>query len=432
MSRQRCILYLLVIASSFEAGNAISQEVQFPRSYRDGYGSYGAAPYTGSFSRFGEGYGPYGDSSGISPGGSRLGAPTLEPYSSGAGGAFGGNPFNPAPPVGASNPNFGTPSYGPGYGTPYGGLNGAPSFSAPPPNGAYAGAASSPYGQQGGYLFPNGAFDSSTFGNGPVVNALRVLQQPRFSDTYIYGTNRDTDLSIHDLDFAITGAVPNFLFTNQPLYITPTFIFHLWDGPQFRPADLPSKAYSAFLDAYWQSDTSRPIGAEVGASVGIYSDFQTLNSRSLRVRGEGFGVFRLTPALTAKVGVWYLNRNDLKLLPAGGLVWQPNPQTRFDILFPNPKFSQFLSTFGNADVWWYVAGEYGGGAWTIQRTDGSSDLVDINDYRVKLGLEWVSIRSWRGFAEVGYVFHRDIVYVVDPTDSFRARSTILFGAGLAF
>jgi hypothetical protein len=174
------------------------------------------------------------------------------------------------------------------------------------------------------------------------------------------------------------------------------------------------------------------LGLELGVAVGAFTDFDTFNEDSIRVIGEGFGVVRLTPTLTFKAGVWYLNRNDLKLLPSGGLVWQPNPQTKFDILFPNPKYTQYLTTIGSADVWWYVAGEYGGGAWTIERTDGSSDDVDINDIRLKVGFDWINQRNWRGYFEIGYVFEREVVYVVHPEDSFDARDTFLIGGGFSF
>lgn len=307
---------------------------------------------------------------------------------------------------------------------------GAPAYSAPPaatPYPGYSAPAQSP-----SVLFPNGVYGPGSAVD-PYVEPFRIFQHPRFSDTWLYGGDGDPrDVSTHDLEFAVTGALPNFAATTQPLYITPTFLLHLWDGPSHMSADLPPNAYSAFLDFFWASDPNRWLGAELGVAVGAFTDFDTFNTHSIRVIGEGFGVLRLTPNLTAKLGVWYLNRNDLKLLPAGGLVWQPNPQTKFDILFPNPKYSQYWTTIGTTEVWWYAAGEYGGGAWTIQRDDGTSDRVDLNDIRVKFGVDWINQRNWRGYFEIGYAFNRDVVYVVNPGDSFRAADALLIGAGFSF
>lgn len=359
-------------------------------------------------------------------------------------GAF--TPYNP----GVGTPGLGTPNFSaaplqsapaptwPGGATPFappsGGTpgsvwpnTGTPAYAAPPA--AYPGYS---YPQQTpGVVFPNGIYGPGSTLD-PYVEPFRILQHPRFSDTWLYGGDEPRDLDIHDIEFAITGALPNFMASTQPLYITPTFMLHLWDGPSFMSADLPPNAYSAFVDFFWASDPNRPVGVELGVAVGAFTDFNTFNSHSIRVIGEGFGVIRLTETHTLKLGVWYLNRNDLKLLPAGGLVWQPNPQTRLDILFPNPKYTQYVTTIGTSDVWWYVTGEYGGGAWTIERTDGSSDRVDINDIRVKFGFDWINQRNWRGYVEVGYVFNREVVYVVDPSDSFSPRDTFLLGAGFSF
>lgn len=306
---------------------------------------------------------------------------------------------------------------------------GTPTYTTPPPTTPYPGYTTP---QTPGVLFPNGVYGSGSSID-PYIEPFRIFQHPRFSDTWLYGGSGDPrDVSVHDFEFAVTGALPNFFATTQPLYITPTFMLHLWDGPSHMPADLPANAYSAFVDFFWASDPNRPLGVELGVAVGAFTDFNTFDTHSIRVIGEGFGVVRLTPTLTAKLGVWYLNRNDLKLLPAGGLVWQPNAQTKFDILFPNPKYSQYWTTLGTTELWWYAAGEYGGGAWTIQRTDGTSDRVDLNDIRVKFGVDWINQRSWRGYFEIGYAFNRDVVYVVNPGDSFRAADALLIGAGFSF
>ncbi len=164
----------------------------------------------------------------------------------------------------------------------------------------------------------------------------------------------------------------------------------------------------------------------------MYSEFQTLTSDSLRLQGLGLGTVRLTPTLMAKLGVVYLDRNDIKILPAGGLLWTPTPQVRFDIFFPQPKLAAYLTTLGQFEVWGYVAGEYGGGAWTIERTDGTTDRIDINDVRVSAGIEWTGPRGFTGFIEAGYVFEREVVYVVTPSDSFHPDDSFMLRAGIAF
>ena len=140
--------------------------------------------------------------------------------------------------------------------------------------------------------------------------------------------------------------------------------------------------------------------------------------------------------LALKLGVWYLNRGNIKLLPAGGFVWTPSPFTRFDILFPNPKFTQlFYTTPGGVEWWWYLSGEYGGGVWTIKRREGPDagdiDLVTYDDLRVALGIDFKGLR-WRGFFEAGYAFDRQLIYASLNPNTFNATGTFYLHSGISF
>lgn len=277
------------------------------------------------------------------------------------------------------------------------------------------------------YIFPNGAPPQLD-----VTQSIRFIQDVRLRHTWVGGGDDPNDLGIHDSEVAVTFTVPNFLTTGQPLFISPAFALHLWDGPVLPDADLPPNAYSAYLDFQWASDPALQIGAELGFRVGAYTDFNTMSDESLRIQGLGLGVFKLTPTFTAKVGAMYLDRNKIKILPAGGLLWTPTPHVRFDIFFPQPKLSAYLTTLGQYEVWWYLAGEYGGGAWTIERADGTSDAIDINDIRASAGVEWTGPRGVTGFVEGGFVFKRQVIYVVDPSDSFDPGDTFMVRAGISF
>ena len=136
--------------------------------------------------------------------------------------------------------------------------------------------------------------------------------------------------------------------------------------------------------------------------------------------------------MTLKAGVNYIDRVRFKLLPAGGILWTPNEYTRFDLFFPRPKLAQYLTTVGNSDVWWYLAGEYGGGSWTVERAGGFTDRVDINDIRVMIGFEWNNSSGVTGMFEAGYVFDREIVYVRTPGLSTSLADSFMLRAGLSF
>jgi len=130
----------------------------------------------------------------------------------------------------------------------------------------------------------------------------------------------------------------------------------------------------------------------------------------------------------------YIDRNDIKLLPAGGLVWDPSSIWHCEFIFPRPKIARRFNTMANHNVWGYVSGEYGGGSWTIIRAADYTDSFDYNDIRVMLGMEWIpETESGRmGFVEVGYVFNRELIYVSLNPPSLELDSTFMVRAGVVF
>ena len=359
------------------------------------------------------------------------GATTVNPYT---GGSFSTAPFDPysssgpsahsfwsnTPPSNTTGvfaqpppPTFGAPApivAPPGVGSPYG---------PPPASPYYSGAPQ--------YVFPNGVGQPWDLNQ-----SVRFIQDLRLRHTWVEGDDDPNDLDINDTDMAVTFTWPDFLWGNQPLFISPAFALHLWDGPSGLTADLPPTAYSAYLDFQYATDPALLIGAELGFRVGVYSDFNVLNEDSLRIQGLGLLVAHLTPTVALKGGVMYLDRNRIKLLPAGGILWTPTPQVRFDIFFPQPKLAAYLTTIGRYDVWWYVAAEYGGGSWTIERADGTEDRIDINDIRVSSGLEWTGPRGFTAFFESGYVFEREVLYVFNGADNFNPDDAFMVRAGFSW
>jgi len=259
-----------------------------------------------------------------------------------------------------------------------------------------------------------------------------------------HGTS-PTQLGINDIDFKATFALPMPQLQQQPLLITPGFAWHFWDGPSSNAPgnpDMPARTYDAYLDAAWDPVfVPNSFSAELDASVGIYSDFAQITNQSIRLKGKGLAVIAIPDTnLTMKVGVWYLNRGQYKLLPAGGFVWKPSPVTRFDILFPNPKFTQLLTTTGGGvEWWWYLCGDYGGGVWTVKRSadatkpeDNQVDLVDYDDIRVALGIDFRRPAGVTGFFEGGYAFQRQLVYASGLPGSFNPDGTAYVHAGVSF
>lgn len=288
-------------------------------------------------------------------------------------------------------------------------------------------------------IFPQGFWSGSgEHGDNPV----RFVRGPRIRHGWIAGDDgREMDVNESDISFVVT--YPNFLFSGQPVYLAPSFSLFQWDNPE--PPDfpltavLPSKAYGAYLDTKFETDKNYPVGAEILGRVGIFTDFSTLTSDSLRVIGGGNLLLRLTPTTTIKGGAFYTDRASVKLIPSGGILWEPNDRTKFDIYFPRPKLASYLNTVGTYDVWWYLGGEFGGGSWTVKREIAPifTDRFDYNDIRMLVGLEWGPAEWFRegrrlGFVEAGWVTDREGIYVARPSDSFRLRDSFIVRAGFGY
>jgi len=266
----------------------------------------------------------------------------------------------------------------------------------------------------------------------------RVLERPRFRQTYLHGSNRGAspgnELDINDIEVATTLTIPNFLQSRQPLRISPGFVASFWDGPDTPSTgfDLPNNAFGAYLSADHVTDLSRTSGFETNLTVGVYSDYDNFSSDAIRVQGRLLGWQRLNEYTVGKLGVEYLDRVRVKLLPAVGLFLSPNPDIKFDLYFPRTKLAHRIPNVGNFEMWAYAAGEYGGGSWAIERIDGSDDQVDINDVRATIGVEWIGPRRVTGFFEFGYAFERELVFASDRINNLDLQDTLLIRSGLAF
>lgn len=347
---------------------------------------------------------------------------TFDPYaSSGLSnqpilGGVSGLPQNAAPPPAFNQ--YGAPTYGAnpypgtGYGNPY--PTGAPPYGFSDPN----------WGANWGPTWPN-------------QTPQRFLNNLTLKHTWIEG-DTGNELDINDTELSTTLLFPRVPFSTQPLRVTPGFILHLWAGPsEPTDADLPARAYSGFLGFHFHTSPDRPLQGEIQVRPGVYTDFQTFNIDSFRFPGFGLIKYQLTERLQIKGGIEYYDRLRVQMLPAGGVLWTPNPQTRFDIYFPRPKLAQYVTTVGNQDLWWYVSGEYGGGSWTIQRDSGFGDRIDYNDIRVALGIEFGPAQRMAnadslGFFEAGFVFRREVIYAQNPAHNFEPTNTFMLRAGVSY
>lgn len=368
--------------------------------------TYGAPPSAPAPS--GGSWAPYGTSAGSVPNTLTQAAP---PASS----------WDPYAPGHLQPPTITSPVAPPAGATPYGyPAPGTPGYGAPP---GYPGGPV-PYGAAPLGAAPNAIWPTSQY------KPIRFINELRLDETFLAGSG-GTEFQINDVATSASFAFP-FFSNPAPLLITPGFTFHFWQGPGSGdypgtpPPDLPPRAYDAYLEASWKPVVTPWLTGDLAASFGVYSDFTDLISQSYRARGRGVAYIQVLPAWQGVIGVWYLNRNDIKLLPVMGAVWTPGPNFKVEAVFPYPKATMRLTRYGNTDWFVYVRAEYGGGAWTVERENGDINPVDYNDYRAALGLEFVSFTRLKGALEVGYAWNREILYFDSTTPDIGVKDTIMF------
>jgi uncharacterized protein DUF6268 len=354
-------------------------------------------------------------------------------------------PYGVAPPAYASGP---PPTYSPAaVGPPpaFDPYTSGGSVAPAPPVAAPYGAAPppAPYLQQPAPPYQPAPYDITTSGEGYWAKTERLLQEISFEYTFLYGKQSDpNDFGVNEAEISATFAFPMFGNIETPLLVTPGFQTDWLQGPVSGPPlvgppvtaggpDLPPRVYAAYLDFAWFPHCNEWLGGELGLQPGIWTDFKNVDSDSIRILGRGLATVALAPNLDIRFGVIYLDRVDVKILPAGGFYYRPTPDWDMYLVFPNPKVRKFITAVGNTKWWWYAAGEYGGGSWTVER-ETTDDRIDYNDIRVIGGLEWETQTHIRGHIEAGYVFDREVVFVSGDPGKFKPDDTIMLRAGVSF
>jgi hypothetical protein len=179
---------------------------------------------------------------------------------------------------------------------------------------------------------------------------------------------------------------------------------HWLSGPV--QTDLPPRLFDFQIGLQRRKWLTESLGYDIAARVGAFSDFEGSAREGIRYPSHGVAFLKLDPKVQLVLGVDYLSRDDIKILPVAGLILNPRDDLRLDLVFPRPCIEwQF-----NPDNSLYLAGELGGGTWAIERTPAANDVVTYRDYRLLLGISHRSDEGSQAALEFGYVFGRHLSY----------------------
>lgn len=220
--------------------------------------------------------------------------------------------------------------------------------------------------------------------------------------------------------------------------LTPRFTYTAIDKPKegYKGPNLPKNLFDAGLQTSFSVQTGDFQG-NVEIQVGVASEFKKIKKDTFYIRGRAEGALPIDDARRTHIlgGVSYYNRLKYKLLPVAGLIWKPNNENEFRLVFPDPMWGHFLGKANETDWWFFVHGDVGGGKWLLtdfeHKLNGKESYVfDYDDYRLSAGLRFDCPKGMVGSFEFGGSFGREIRTKEGVV--YKPKNSVLLKAGVFF
>ncbi len=255
-----------------------------------------------------------------------------------------------------------------------------------------------------------------------------------FQKLNFQGTNIDpaasSGFALTEIETTFTVAVPAPT-KNFPLLISPIFDVRFLSGP-IAP-DLPSQLFTTGIDFMWVPKVNERLRGVIAVAPMVFSDFQSNDADMFRLTGKGIVQWDAIPdKLQFVAGVLYLNRDDVRIFPVAGAIWNPTPYWNLELIFPRPKLARLINYSTDHSDWVYLLGEFGGNTWAVKRDSGLQDKVTLSDLRLMLGIERRKNGGVNYRAEIGFVFAREVDYLSTPNADFTPADTLLLRIGTTF
>ena len=307
--------------------------------------------------------------------------------------------------------------------------------------------------QPGAIYTPQGGYPTDPFLGGGLAPGGGYAVDPGYSfgpvgpQPYRFGWTSRTDvgftpksstdgasgsLSILETNTALrytTGwppSMPNWIFS-----WTPEFNTRYWSGPS-SPA-LPGYGMRIASDFEFSTPGNNPWSMQLGFTPAFVNDLDaSVNSDSFNWDGRAVLFFRPNPVFMIALGAAYLDRVTDMIIPYAGIVWTPNQNWEWRLMFPKTRVSVFLGNWWGEMKWAYVGVEYNIEAYQIgiPSPSGQDEKVQFVDYRATLGLRGEA-GGVSTFGEIGWVFAREVDYL-HGTPGYDVSPNLYVRAGIRF
>ncbi len=264
---------------------------------------------------------------------------------------------------------------------------------------------------------------------------FKSLMKPRFSLQAEWEPEAD-DLAIASYD--ITATIPTY-----PIFGPPPPLISGGAGLTmlYAPAryNLPEDLFDFTLGAAWIRPVNERWTLRWMLQGALASDLKNTTIQAWQIRGGGFAMYSRREELQWAFGVMVTGRENIPVLPAAGVIWEPSPKVRWNLMLPNPRLMFLVAERGKQQDWLYFGGGFAGGTWAYEDTLGNDDRLTYSEWRITLGWEHSQKRTPGIFrppgtstvAELGYVLGREFEF-----DSARPNlfvgDTLLLRTGINF
>jgi hypothetical protein len=258
------------------------------------------------------------------------------------------------------------------------------------------------------------------------------FQKAKFTATWLPQIDY-FDLGWTDLRTEVVTALPFFTREN-PIIITPSYELHFLDRPLF--FDLPPRLHDAAIDFHIFRVYDNHWIADFAVTPGLFADDHSFDSdEALRINGRALGVYAPNIDLKYVLGVTYVDGGWAKIVPIVGVVYEPNDDVIYELVFPKPRIAWRLPWSpvpGRDERWVYIAMDFLNSAWAIEQVDGTPDVLFARDYRLILGAERKVCGGISHRVEIGYVFNRDIKLDSNGPDDISIDPTFMMRVGVSY
>jgi hypothetical protein len=258
------------------------------------------------------------------------------------------------------------------------------------------------------------------------------FQKAKFTGTWLPQLNDDS-LGWTDLNWEVVTALPFFTREN-PIIITPAYQLHFLDRPQ--GFDLPPRLHDLTMDFHVFRVYENSWIFDFAVTPGLFADDHSFDSSdACRVNGRGVAVYVPSPEWKWLLGVQYVNGAWAKVVPIAGFVYEPNPDVKYEAVFPRPRVAWRLPNSpvpGRDDYWFYLLGEFANSIWAFEQNDGTADVLAYRDFRFILGLEHKIVGGISHRVELGWAFNRDMKIASEGPHEIGLDDTLLLRAGIVY